>query len=456
MGSARRAARRMPRAPSDTSRADRWRSAPQGASPRCWPSPRGGGIRSEVPKPVRLALAALALAALGSTTLVALGASPPPPRRELHGKAPVRARRARLDPVSVSSARASRATNVVAGHGAPIKPVEARLPPPPPAESVGYPNAGRLENGAHLDLSKPYVRVVPASAVGDFRWGLPELVHLIDRAARVVAKRYPGAVLDVGDISRKGGGDLLRHHSHESGRDADLGFYAKDAQGKPFHAHTFVKFDASGLAPSAPGVSFDLDRNWLLVQEMLTDPGARVSHIFIAAPLRARLLVHARSRGVSRALYDRAAMVLMQPTGALPHDDHMHVRISCPASMRGSCIEVAKGAIHVHGRPGQPGAGHAARPPRLANRGPRVLHTPGRGDPVSPHVERIDPVGHVEGAALPGKRPATVADPRAGKPKAPPAAATTPAEPFNVDPVEDEGDAVDAIDEASGEAKSAD
>lgn len=422
-----------------------------------------------MPKPVRLALAALALAALGSSTLVALGALPPKALearsgargRELHGKAPSRARRARLDPMA---ARASRATNAVGspGSGAGLhvaagKPIEVRLPPPPPAESVGYPNAGRLENGAHLDLSKPYVRVVPASAVGDFRWGLPELIHLIDRAARGVAKRYPGAVLDVGDISRKGGGDLLRHHSHESGRDADLGFYAIDAQGKQFHAHALVKFDAAGLAPSAPGVRFDLDRNWLLVQEMLTDPGARVSHIFIAAPLRARLLAHARSRGVSRALLDRAATVLMQPTGALPHDDHMHVRISCPTSMRGSCIEVAKGAIHTHGYPGHPShpaqAGHAARPARLANRGPRVLRTPGRGEPAATHAEHVE---HVEAAALPGKRPAPALDPHGSKPKAPPAAAATPAEPFSVDPVEDADDAVEADDGASGEAKSAD
>jgi hypothetical protein len=34
----------------------------------------------------------------------------------------------------------------------------------------------------------------------------------------------------------------------------------------------------------------------------------------------------------------------MQPTRALPHDDHFHIRIACPASMRAACVEIAKNA----------------------------------------------------------------------------------------------------------------
>ena len=35
---------------------------------------------------------------------------------------------------------------------------------------------------------------------------------------------------------------------------------------------------------------------------------------------------------------------MMQPSESLPHDDHIHVRISCPRTMRDSCIELAKNA----------------------------------------------------------------------------------------------------------------
>src|SRR4029079_15048120 len=105
-------------------------------------------------------------------------------------------------------------------------------------------------------------------AHADVRWGLPALVGMIERAARGVARRYPGAVLDVGDLSRKKGGEVPRHNSHESGRDVDLGFYALDARGKQVHAPFFLRFNARLASTNMPGARFDLPRNWLLVQHL--------------------------------------------------------------------------------------------------------------------------------------------------------------------------------------------
>jgi penicillin-insensitive murein DD-endopeptidase len=206
---------------------------------------------------------------------------------------------------------------------------------------------------------------VPAYESGDVRWGLPVLLNMIDRAARTIHKRFPGSVLDVGDISRRGGGDVLRHHSHETGRDADLGFYVVDAHGKQVHAHGLIKFDTSMASPTVPGARYDLARNWAFIQELLTDPGARVSHIFIAEWIRHEVLAYARPR-VSRALWDRAATVMMQPHNSLPHDDHIHVRISCPHELHSSCIELAKNAPHGKARiahRGHPGGNHVIRTP---------------------------------------------------------------------------------------------
>jgi penicillin-insensitive murein endopeptidase len=101
---------------------------------------------------------------------------------------------------------------------------------------------------------------------------------------------------------------------------------------------------------------------------MLLDPKAHVSHIFIAEPLRQHLLAHAKSIGVAHRLWDRAAMTLMQPSNSLPHDDHMHVRISCPRAMHATCVELAKGALPAH----------AAHPEATTNRHAHavVLKTP--------------------------------------------------------------------------------
>ncbi|MFO0592864.1 MAG: penicillin-insensitive murein endopeptidase [Polyangiaceae bacterium] len=222
--------------------------------------------------------------------------------------------------------------------------IVAKKEPSVPASSVGSPNEGHLVGGVKLDTSDGTVRVVPAYQRGDTRWGLPALIHMIERSAKKVAKKNPGSVLGVGDISRKNGGDIFLHRSHESGRDADIAFYVVDHKGKNLLPDTFVQFQGSVESTSMPGARFDVARNWALVQAMLEDPQAHVSHIFVADPLRRMLLAHAKSR-VSPALYNRAAQVMMQPSNALPHDNHFHVRISCPAEMRKSCVEYPVGVF---------------------------------------------------------------------------------------------------------------
>jgi len=316
-----------------------------------------------VSTPDRFVVAALALVALTSVASSALAAP-----HGHHG----RARPGRRAALETASTRAPRESTV------PLAKVDKPASRVEKADSVGSPNEGHLEGGVHLDMTRPYFRVVPMYTSGDVRWGLPTMISMIDRAARTVNKRYPGSVLDVGDISQKGGGDVSRHHSHESGRDADLGFYAVDAKGKQLHHHGLIKFDASLESPTVPGARFDLPRNWLLVEQMLTDPAARVSHLFIAEPLRQKLLGYARARGVSRALLDRAQVALMQPTQSLPHDDHFHVRISCPATMRGSCVELAKNLPRGKNR--------------VARHGHDPLHTPSKGG-----VAHGSAAGHTKG-----------------------------------------------------------
>jgi penicillin-insensitive murein DD-endopeptidase len=308
-----------------------------------------------VPKPVRLALAALALVALSPSARAGEPDRTPAAAHAHKGHH----RRAKLE---VQNARAPRGG--ASTHTEPTPERAGKRAPAEKAESIGSPNDGHLKGGAHLDLSRPYFRVVPAYESGDIRWALPIMINMIDRSARAIHKRFPGSVLDVGDISQRGGGDLLRHHSHESGRDADLGFYAVDAKNKQVHARTLIKFDPSMASPTVPGARYDLPRNWAFVQELLTDPAARVSHVFVDEWIRHELLAYARPR-VSHALFERAAVVLMQPHHSLPHDDHIHVRISCPHEMRSSCIELAKSAPHGKARVAHRsrGGGHVLRTP---------------------------------------------------------------------------------------------
>lgn len=198
--------------------------------------------------------------------------------------------------------------------------------------SIGAPNEGHLEGGVRLE-ERPYLKILPGHGL---RWGLPHLVGLLERSAARVSKRFPGSVLGVGDLSRRGGGDVSGHHSHESGRDVDVAFYAVNSAGKSVFSPQFVTFDDEGRGG---GLRFDDARNWALIEAMLSDPQARVSHIFVAAPLRDRLLAHARRINAPAGLRNRAAVAMMQPKHGLPHDNHFHVRIACPQGQRAACIE---------------------------------------------------------------------------------------------------------------------
>jgi penicillin-insensitive murein endopeptidase len=199
--------------------------------------------------------------------------------------------------------------------------------------SAGAPNRGKLYGATQLKSSR-HVLV----RKGAHSWGLPLLVQTIRKAAVAVGKKYKGSMLFVGDLSAKKGGPLFSHNSHQSGRDVDIGFYAMSAKGRPANVTRFIAFDRHGRAKDSDRI-FDDARNWALVEALIQDEKAGVRYIFISDALRGRLLAYASKKKVPQDLFQKAAMVMMSPKDADLHDDHFHVRIACPESMRPTCIE---------------------------------------------------------------------------------------------------------------------
>jgi penicillin-insensitive murein endopeptidase len=170
-------------------------------------------------------------------------------------------------------------------------------------------------------------------------YGHPALVLMLQRTARQMAREAQGVVLVVGDLSAEHGGPLPGHHSHQSGRDADVGFFVVDERGRPQRLETFVAFDADGKAKDGSGLRFDDYRNWLMVQMWLRDARAEVRYVFVASHLRQRLLKFAQARPAFRKYAESAAKLLLQPRNSSAHDDHFHVRITCPKRHEGLCKE---------------------------------------------------------------------------------------------------------------------
>jgi penicillin-insensitive murein DD-endopeptidase len=202
------------------------------------------------------------------------------------------------------------------------------------AQSIGAPNSGHLAAGVRLKSSK-HLEVRP----GANPWGLPVLVRLLRQASDDVARKHKGSMMFVGDLSAKEGGFLKGHNSHQSGRDADVGFYVANEKGKPVRIKHFVAFDGNGKGRELPWAVFDEARNWALVEALLKDEHAGVRYLFITTPLRAKLLAFAARKHAPKDLIARAAAAMMSPEDADLHDDHFHVRLSCPEGMRDVCVE---------------------------------------------------------------------------------------------------------------------
>lgn len=211
--------------------------------------------------------------------------------------------------------------------------------------SVGKPSHGYLIEGARL----------PDKGVGfvsrevwlqrDNRYGTDELIDLVTGVARRMRGHIKDVKIVVADLSSKGGGagpmSSQFHRSHQSGRDADLLPYMRDADGKPFEPDAMHVFDAKGKAKDGSGITLDVPRTWQLVKELIDAPEAPVQYIFMYEPLCQMLLEHGKQIGESDALLAKARMALRQPGDSARHDDHMHVRVYCSEADRAyGCVDM--------------------------------------------------------------------------------------------------------------------
>ncbi|MBK9033946.1 MAG: penicillin-insensitive murein endopeptidase [Myxococcales bacterium] len=221
---------------------------------------------------------------------------------------PVCGRKARAArPAATPTVRVARATEVA----------------PVTGQSVGKPWRGSLKRPARLAAGKGYLIRRPERSYGTRR--LVDLVR--DSVKAVRADHGKLHTLAIGDLSARRGGKITEHHSHQSGRDVDVGFFFKRVPaGYP------AQFVAGTKA------NLDLPATWdLLVSFARTaDDRGGVSAIFLDYELQGVLYEWAKGRGVSASYLDR---LFQYPDGKggtglvrheRYHDDHFHVRIQCP------------------------------------------------------------------------------------------------------------------------------
>lgn len=134
--------------------------------------------------------------------------------------------------------------------------------------------------------------------------------------------------------------------SHNSGRDCDLAFFMRDEHGNVFVPPDLVEMDESGVWTRDDGKQFffDAPRNWTLIEALLVHDQGALQYIFLSDGLKRLLLDHARKSGAQPELIRAADEIVTQPGGALPHNDHFHLRTYCSEDdIWGGCTD--KGRI---------------------------------------------------------------------------------------------------------------
>ncbi|CAN5922166.1 hypothetical protein BH11MYX3_BH11MYX3_09760 [soil metagenome] len=189
--------------------------------------------------------------------------------------------------------------------------------------SIGAPWSGRLQAPARLPRGEGYVIRRPNRA-----FGTRTTVAFIRDAVTNTLEAFPKVhVLAIGDLSAESGGAITEHHSHQAGRDVDLGlFYKKKPAGYPA---SFVHATTQNLDSAATWKLL-----WELAKTAPDEGGAQI--MFLDYEVQGIVYRWAKDHDVSEKRLDR---VFQYPHGRdsangvirhFPnHDNHVHVRFKC-------------------------------------------------------------------------------------------------------------------------------
>ncbi len=205
------------------------------------------------------------------------------------------------------------------------------------ALSVGDTSSGRVVHAKEL-VESDSIGILPKQRERDLKYGTEELVNLLQDAGKSLHDET-STKLWIGNIGKRGGGDIPFSVSHNAGRDADVALSYLDAANNPIDPPGLVALGKDGFSKDR-SVQLDAKRTWITVRALVTDEGSDVEYIFLSDPLRKKLLTWGRDHGAKPSVCERVANVLRQPAGAAPHDDHLHVRIYCSAiDLSAGCVD---------------------------------------------------------------------------------------------------------------------
>lgn len=189
-------------------------------------------------------------------------------------------------------------------------------------QSINFYTKGSLVNPSNLSNSDEDPGILKVFQSHNRNYGAFEMITMIKTVAQEIAQKYPNKErLQVGDVANFKGGNIGSHKSHQNGLDADIVYYRKNnkEQDPQWNGKYIEKFVIDGkVSPN-----FDLERNWALLEKLTSYP--QVQRIFVDINIKKNLCsLYSKST-------DLVAQRILHTLRPAPlHDDHMHIRITCP------------------------------------------------------------------------------------------------------------------------------
>ncbi len=190
--------------------------------------------------------------------------------------------------------------------------------PEVPSESIGAAYGGRLVNGEQLP-EHPGYRVRRSRRA----WGTNETITNLMAGYSYVKRRFPDAPeIAVHDLSFENGGPMSPHRSHQSGRDADIGYYHSMC------TETECEYRAIN------GDQINTELQWALFDYWIRND--LIEYIFVDYRIQEQMVEDLIESGVSA---ERLGRIFQFPSGNRiargvirhepGHRTHFHVRFSC-------------------------------------------------------------------------------------------------------------------------------
>jgi hypothetical protein len=185
---------------------------------------------------------------------------------------------------------------------------------------VGSHSNGRLRNGAQFPDDDARFHVIAPWRAYTCQRTVDGLRDAVDQ----VEALFPGTpALTVGDVSRKGGGPMSPHMSHQIGLDVDIGPYWADGETQPV---------LSAMHPDR----MDMDRTWALLEALVSDEN--VQYIILDYRLQQAFYEYASELPWMDEAY--LELIFQYPRGPKHHEgiirhwyghySHFHVRFFKP------------------------------------------------------------------------------------------------------------------------------